>query len=107
MVECNYQNVSDYQNGIAQIQDNNKWGLINNFGAPVTLIKYDKIGEYSEGLAKMLLIRKVGVISQNGQEVLPAEYDNVKAFDNLIQMETSDRIGYVNSNGKVVWEPSK
>lgn len=107
VVECLYQEVSDYKNGIAQIQQNSKWGLINNFGAPVTLIKYDKIGDYSEGLAKMLLIRKIGVISQSGKEILPPEYDNVKAFGMLIQMEKSDRIGYVNANGNVVWQPSK
>jgi hypothetical protein len=84
-----------------------KWGLINPFGAPVTLLKYDEIRPYSEGLAPVLVKRKMGVVDATGKVLLPATYDMVKCLGAGIQVEVNDNIGYLSAAGEWIWQPSK
>lgn len=102
-----YEKVLNYVNGIARVKNKGKWGLVNEYGGAVTLLKYDAIGEYKEGLAKVLLVRKNGVLAEDGKEYLPPNFDTIKRIGDLIQVEVSDRIGYIDTEGDWVWNLTK
>lgn len=107
VVPCLYEKVGTYRNGMVAVKKAGKWGLINPFGAPVTLLKYDEIRPYGEGLAPVMVKRKMGVVDATGKVLLPATYDMIKPVGSGIQVEYNDNIGYLNTAGEWIWQPSK
>ena len=115
-----YDFVSKFLDGLAAVQLNGKWGMINRDGEEVVPLKYDYVEYFHEGLAKVNiggvreddLIKcyggKWGYVDQQGNEVVPLKYDIVGSFFwGLAEVniggewyEDEDEDGLVNLGGK-------
>lgn len=107
VIDCAYDAVGFRQEGIISVQQGTKWGLINTYGAVMTPCKYDAIGNFRQGLASAMMRRSVGVVDGQGKMLLEPKYDTVRRVGDLIQVEDDDAIGYIDLQGKWIWELSK
>jgi hypothetical protein len=107
VIPCQYDEVGFRQEGIISVKKDNKWGLINAYGAVMTPCKYDMIGKYSQGLASAMLRRSIGVVDGQGKVLLEPQYDTVRRVGDLIQVEDDDAIGYIDLQGKWIWQLRK
>jgi hypothetical protein len=72
-----YDWVSEFFEGRASVELNEKYGLVDLEGNEVVSPKYDFVGSYHEGRATVGLNGKWGVIDLEGKEVVPLKYDYV------------------------------
>lgn len=107
VIPLEYDEVGEFQHGVVKVKKNGKWGLLNQYGAPMTMLKYDEIRSYEEGLAPVLVQQRLGVINAQGEEILKPNYDVVKVHGDRVQVEASDKVGYLDAEGKWIWKPSK
>lgn len=105
VIGLEYDAVGTFRDGLVAVQKKGKWGLLNTHGAPMTLLKYDELGQHHEGLAKVLIARKYGVATTDGRVLLESGADVVTRTGDCIQVEASDKIGYINLKGEWIWEP--
>ena len=73
-----YDDVKNYQHGLAAVNFNEKWGFIDTTGKEVIEVKYDYVGDFCEGFALVKLNGKWGCVDQTGNVVISFEYDGVK-----------------------------
>jgi hypothetical protein len=70
-------------------------------------MKYDEVADYDSGLAKVLINRQIGVVDGKGSVILPPGFDSIRMVGDLIQTEKNDDMGYLDTQGRWVWEPSR
>ena len=107
VIPAEFEAVGKFFGDVVPVRKRGKWGLMNAYGATMTLFKYDEIRSYHEGLAPVLVKRKMGLVNGAGETLLDINYDVVKVSKDLVQVETEDRIGYLNPQGKWIWQPQK
>ena len=72
-----YDCVCDFEEGLAAVCLNGKWGFIDKTGKEVIALKYDFAYGFSGGLAQVELNEKHSFIDTTGREVIPLKYDYV------------------------------
>ncbi len=107
VIPCKHAEIGFRKNGIISVCNGGKWGLINSYGAQLTPCKYDVIGNYREGLASVMLRRSIGVVDGKGKILLDPHYDTITRIGDLLQVEDEDAMGYIDLEGKWVWNPTK
>ncbi len=101
-----YEEAKDFENGIAPVKLNGKWGIIDKSGKTVVQFKYDNVKEFSEGLLNCSLNGKWGAIDSKGKVIIPFEYEDLfPKSDNLIGFKKNKKFGFINTNNKIVIEP--
>ena len=66
---------SKFEEGLARVRKNDKWGYINKKGEEVVKLIYDDIDNFSNGLAGVKKYDKYGLIDKDGKEVVKPVYD--------------------------------
>lgn len=66
-----------YQEGLAQAEEDGKWGFAAPDGTLVVPAQYDSVVSFSLGLAAVNLNEKLGVIRQDGKYLIEPEYDTL------------------------------
>ena len=92
------------EKSIAVIENNGKYGLIDENSVAITPLKYDYL-DYSDslGIAIALLNHKWGFIDKNGQEIVALKYDNVNEFsEGRACVYLNGRWGYVDESGNEI-----
>ncbi|QNK58046.1 WG repeat-containing protein [Paenibacillus sp. PAMC21692] len=99
-----YDEVSPFEDGVAFVKKDGKWGLINITGTLIVPPKYDYVGPFVEGRAEVSVGEKWGFINRNGLEVIPVQYDYVRNFneDGISVVSKGNKVGVINLNGKIV-----
>lgn len=81
-IPCQYQNVGGFndrdESGFCQVKKNNKWGIINEKGVPISPIMYDDALCYANGLCAVKKDGKWGFINEYGSVVTPCIYESVE-----------------------------
>lgn len=67
--------LSDYSEGLAQVEENGAWGFVGSAGTIVIPIQYQAVGSFSLGMATVDLEGKQGVIRPDGEYLIRPEYD--------------------------------
>ncbi|MDR1350645.1 MAG: WG repeat-containing protein [Zoogloeaceae bacterium] len=76
VVELHYDGAGDFVDGLAAVEVNGKWEVINEQGEEVISPRYDKVGYYSaNGLVAVRVGDKWGYINKNGEEVIALRFD--------------------------------
>jgi hypothetical protein len=105
-IKPQYDDVSNFEDGIAHVLVNKKMGLINTEGKYILKPSYDFIGTFKEGLAVCADGEKYGFINESGKLVIAAKYDNAGDFgDGLAPVKNGQFWGYIDNTGKQVIEP--
>ena len=76
-----------FQPGLKQVERNGKWGFIDDNGNEIIPCVYDDTKQFKNGLAAVYMGGKWS------DYIFPDKYPNVK-------------MGYINSRGQVIWNPS-
>ncbi|REK77669.1 WG repeat-containing protein [Paenibacillus paeoniae] len=75
-----YDSGAPFEDGLAAVKKDNKWGYIDGAGNPVTSFKYDFAHAYNDGLAvvgvKNGSTAKFGIIDRTGKELTGLIYDH-------------------------------
>jgi WG containing repeat len=95
------------KNGLAKIQQKNKFSIINTKGDIITKQTYTTIGNFSDGLALVLRDGKYGFINESGEEIIACEYANAADFNNGLASVfdvQKNMIGYIDNTGKAFFK---
>lgn len=99
-----YDQVMPFENGIAKVKKGTEWGYINTLGSPATLTKFRELRAFSEGLAAVRIELQAGLFDRRGKTILEANFDSIQLYEDLLQVETAGKIGYLGPEGEWVWE---
>ena len=104
-----YDKVSMFNEGVAIVQKDGKYGYINKLGEEIIPCKYDKAEEFYNGLAVVgEMVTKdsfiYGCINLDDEMVIPLKYDNIGGFklNQVTPARFKDKEGAIDVNGIVV-----
>lgn len=104
LYEGYYENASEFQNGVAVVQIDGRWGIINQKGIEIIPPKYDKIEKFEAGYAKVRITTFSGLANLEGELIVPPDYEYISyAGNNLFRVEQGDKIGYFDTEGAWIW----
>lgn len=99
-----FQKARAFSHGVAVVQIDNKWGIINQRGIALVPPKYDKIGQFENGYAKVKINNFSGLASVDGKQVTSADFELISyAGNGLFRAEKGGQVGYLNASGEWVW----
>ena len=100
-----YQQASAFRHGVAVVQIEGKWGIINQKGIEIIPPKYDHIDEFENGYAKVKIEGYNGLSNLDGELIVQPNYEFISyAGEGLFRVEQGDKVGYFDSTGNWVWE---
>lgn len=103
-----YDRATAFHHGVAVVQIDGKWGIINQKGIEIIPPKYDRIDSFEDGYAKVKIEGYNGLSNLNGQLIVQPHYEFISyAGEGLFRVEQGDKIGYFDSEGSWVWELNK
>ena len=98
---------SSNKNGIARVELNNKWNLIDTNGKLVSQRWFDEIENFDRnGFAQVMLNGKLNLIDINGKLVYQQWFDWIDNFneDGLAIVRLNDKWNLIDINGKLVYQ---
>jgi len=99
-----YDQASQFQHGVAVVQSDDRWGIINQKGMELIPPKYDKIEAFKDGFAKVRIKGFSGLSDLRGQLIVQPNYEFISyAGQGLFRVEQGDKLGYFDRSGKWVW----
>lgn len=103
-----YQKATAFQHGVAVIQVDGKWGVINRRGIEIIPPKYDRIDSFENGYAKVRIKGFNGLVNANGQLIAQPDYEYISyAGEGVFRVEQGDKVGYFDQKGEWIWSLSK
>ena len=98
------------------VEQNNKWGYIDQTGRLIIPFNFDGAGNFSEGLAAVDIKEKTGYIDKTGKFVIPPRFISGFSFSEGLAAVLMRRIdqegrtpfyeyGYIDRSGRVVIQP--
>ncbi len=76
-----YDYVGSFNNGLAKVKFNKKWGFIDTLGVEVVPIIYHEVTTFSDGLAKVRVNEKWGMVDTNGNVIVKPTFDWIYDFE--------------------------
>lgn len=108
LYEGYYDRAGNFQHGVAVVQSDGRWGIINQKGMEIIPPKYDKIEDFQDGYAKVRIKGFSGLTNLQGELIVQPTYEYISyAGEGLFRVEQGDKIGYFDSEGKWVWSLSE
>ena len=106
-----FDNATNFYNGVAAVKKGDKWALINAEFKPLTEYQYDNIIIDSAGICSrkgVVFAQKSGkyvMLDRNGNSISNEEFDDACLFyDNRAAIKKGDKWGFVDTSGKIVIE---
>ena len=99
-----YESARRFQEGLAAVEYNDKWGFINKKGEEVIPTEYDWVQYFNEGLVVAKKDNKWGVLNKKGEVVVPFKYEGMYYLykNGWIAVKLNGKWGYIDGSGKVV-----
>lgn len=96
-----YDSVENFSEGLAQVQEDGKYGFVDKTGKEVVPFIYDSVENFSEGLARVEKDGKYNYIDKTGKEVVPSEYDLGwgEFSEGFADVRKGKKYGYIDKNG--------
>ena len=108
LYEGYYEEAKEFQHGVAVVQMNGRWGVINQKGMQVIPPKYDQIEDFENGYAKVRIKGFSGLTNLKGEVIVQPDYEYISyAGKGLFRVEQGDKVGYFDSKGKWIWALKK
>ncbi len=100
-----YQGAREFHHGVAVVQINGKWGIINQRGIAIIPPKYDRIEDFQNGYAKVRIEGFNGLSNLDGELIVQPDYEFISYVgQGLFRVEQGDKIGYFDAQGNWVWD---
>ena len=98
-----YDEIDDFNEGLARVESNGKYGFIDKTGEEVIPLEYDDAESFSEGLAVVYLNWKYGFIDKTGKEITPMKYNSAFTFsEGLAVVLLNGKWGFIDKTGEEV-----
>ncbi|MGB5030327.1 MAG: WG repeat-containing protein [Chitinophagaceae bacterium] len=95
-----YDSAGYFNEGLAPVLLNGKWGYINTYGKQIIPFRYDSTGEFSGGLCFVSNDTLMGIINKTGKEVIPIQFTELYYVDdNLVRVMKNNKYGLYNTAG--------
>lgn len=95
--------ISDYTEGIAITEKNNRFGLVNKQGFEVCAPQYDEIRPFVNGYAAVRVQNYWTLLNKQGQRLTNARFDWVSSFHNgFAAVNVGGKWGFMNEQGLMV-----
>jgi hypothetical protein len=95
-----------FDDGLARVRINNKFGLINKKGGEVLKPKYDMIEWFSDGLAAVKQNGKWGFIDKSGKELIKPQFESVHRFsEDVAVVQINGKYRFINKTGSIIVQP--
>ena len=111
LIQPTYQFAYSFCNGLAAVQQNDKWGFIDKKGSIIIPCKYDSVNNgfsigFYEGLAAVEINNKWGFISEAGKLEIPFNFEQVSYFsEGLVAVKINNKWGFIDKNGNIIIKP--
>ena len=107
VIEPKFDGARIFEEELAQVWVDGKWGFINKQGEFVIEPQFGIAFTFSEnGLAQFWVDGKYGYINTKGEIVSEPQFDDAKPFENgFAAVEVDGKWGYINEKGEFVIEP--
>ncbi|MCS7258389.1 MAG: WG repeat-containing protein [candidate division WOR-3 bacterium] len=105
VIDCIYDDVESFQNGLARVKKDGKWGLITTNNKWVTKPEYDFIGVFSESLALFEKNGKYGYMDTEGKIVIKPIYSEGQYFSEglaRVKVAANNNYAYINKKGEIM-----
>ncbi len=105
LIEPKYYTAKDFQEKLAAVNLNNKWGYINEKGTTVIEHQYTTANSFVDGLAAVCDGDSCGFIDINGQIIIPFIYESVANFEfneEKVWVQKDGQAFYINKIGECV-----
>lgn len=100
VIPCRYQEVDQFQEGLAVVKIDEKYGYINKSGKLVIAAIYEDGLAFNEGHAVVEYKGKLGMINRNGEFIIPPRYEDLGNLNNGLAYFLLDSLyGYFDSKG--------
>lgn len=103
-IELKYSSASDFSNGTAVVELDNKKGILDINGNIVVPFENDWIENFNEfGHARARKDSVYGIYNRQSGMLMPFEFQNIGEFsDSMAMLVKGDQFGYLNSMGEIV-----
>ncbi|MBO7554394.1 MAG: WG repeat-containing protein, partial [Neisseriaceae bacterium] len=104
VIPMQYDKAWSFKNGLAKIEKNKRYGLIDKSGKIIS-DEYDFIGNIDYGFAKIKQKDKYGLMDKNGKIIIPCEYDDILTLTkepDLIAVKKDNQWGFVDKNNSTI-----
>ena len=99
-----YQKAGSFNHGVAVVQINGKWGVINRRGMELVPPKYSRIESFENGYAKVRIDGFSGLSNLQGDLIVGADFEYIRyAGQGVFRVEQGDKIGYFDTDGNWIW----
>ena len=90
----------------AQINEKDKWGIIDKTGRWIIQPTFENTEQFSEGLAAVEKNNKYGFIDKSGKWVIQPQFDYAEKFsEGLSKIIQNTKCGFIDKTGKWVIQP--
>lgn len=97
-----YDEIGDYQDGLAVVRDGEKYGAVDREGKPVFDFRYDSIRLFKSGLAAVQKNEKYCLVDRDGVMIGNGEYDEIDQDAESYRVKKDERYGFLNAKGEEV-----
>ncbi|MBS1989811.1 MAG: WG repeat-containing protein [Cyanobacteria bacterium SZAS LIN-3] len=102
-----FDNALWYQEGMAPILKNGKWGYIDRSGNIVVEARFDMARPFADGLAPVMIGDKWGYINKLGKITIEPQFDYCIEFsEGLAAASKNGLVGYINKTGNFAIGPA-
>ena len=99
-----YEKAGQFRYGMAVVQVDGRWAIINQQGIEIIPPKYDKIEQFDNGFAKVRIKGFNGLTNLRGELIVQPDYEYMSyAGEGLVRVEQGDKVGYFDLEGRWVW----
>ena len=102
-IPAKYDQVSDFQDGLARVELEGKWQWIDTSGKQVEAPKLERVGKTSEGLTLYRDNDRLGYLKADGAPAFPfRRYEEAKDFTcGLARIKVDGRYGFLDTSGNL------
>lgn len=101
VVDPRFDSACDFNDGLAPVFLNGKWGYIDKKGTCIIPYKYEYAGAFHEGLARVKMSEKWGYVDPSGKCIIPYKYNFANDFSNgLAQVNLTGKNGYIDKTDR-------
>jgi hypothetical protein len=101
-----FEDAEPFVNGLARVKLNNKWGLIDSDGFYRIIPQYGFVDPPSNGVCIVGLNETSGICDLNAFYIVAPRCNTIRYLpsENLYQYTYKNEFGYIDTEGKIIWE---
>jgi hypothetical protein len=108
VIEPQFDDIREFNEGLAAVQLGEQWGYINTKGTVVIPPQFERSDRFSQGLAAVKVNDQYGYIDSTGKLTIPPQFALGFTFNQGLALVYRDgKALYIDQTGKVVWQQAE